>query len=225
MSRRLPTPCLCLVTDRRQLAPDARTTAAQIAALERWLDEALSSDIDLIQIRERDLDARDLTALTRRVLSRRGDRAPRILLNDRADVAVAAGADGVHLRGDGPSIDTVRTLGPASWLVGRSVHTIDEAREHGTADYLLFGTVFPGGSKSADAPTQGLDALARAAAASRAPMFAIGGMTPDRAREAVAHGAAGVAAIGAFLAPGGPGPAAAELRAAMAQGRSWKFKV
>lgn len=220
MSRRLPAPCLCLVTDRRQLAPDARTTAAEIAALERWLDEALSADVDLIQIRERDLDARDLSALTRRVLANRGDRAPRIVVNDRADVALAAGADGVHLRGDAPGVDAVRTLGPASWLVGRSVHTIDEIREHAAADYLFFGTVFPGGSKGASAPTQGLDALARAAAASRAPIIAIGGMTSDRAREAVAHGAAGIAAIGAFLAPGGPGRVAAEFRAAMRKARS-----
>lgn len=220
MSRRVPAPCLCLVTDRRQLAPDARTIAAEIAALERWLDDVLSSDIDLIQIRERDLDARDLTALTRRVLSCRGDRAPRIIVNDRADVTLAAGADGVHLRGDGPPVKTVRPLGPASWLVGRSVHTIDEIRAHAAADYLLFGTVFPSGSKGAGAPAQGLEALAAAVAASRAPIIAIGGITADRARQAVAHGAAGVAAIGAFLAPGGPGRAAGELREAMRQVRS-----
>jgi thiamine-phosphate pyrophosphorylase len=217
---RLTAPCLCLVTDRRQLAPDARTTAAEIAALERWLDDALSADFDLIQIRERDLDARDLSALTRRVLSNRGDRGPRIVVNDRADVALAAGADGVHLRGDGPPVETVRTLGPASWLVGRSVHTIDEVRAHAAADYLFFGTVFPSGSKGAAAPVQGLEALAEAVAASRAPMIAIGGITLDRAREAIALGAAGIAAIGAFLPPRRPVEAAAELRDAMRQVRS-----
>lgn len=221
MSRRLPAPCLCLVTDRRQLAPDARTTSHEVAALERWLDDALSADVDLIQIRERDLDARELGALTRRVLANRGDRAPRIVVNDRADVALAAGADGVHLRGDAPGVDAVRTLGPASWLIGRSVHTIDEVREHAAADYLFFGTVFPGGSKGASAPTQGLEALARAAAASTVPLIAIGGITPARARDAIMHGAAGVAAIGVFLPPGrqptslGPIAGARAIREAM----------
>jgi thiamine-phosphate diphosphorylase len=210
VSRRLPAPCLCLVTDRRQLAPDARTTSHEVAALERWLDDALSADVDLIQIRERDLDAREL-----------GDRAPRIVVNDRADVALAAGADGVHLRGDAPGVDAVRTLGPASWLIGRSVHTIDEVREHAAADYLFFGTVFPGGSKGASAPTQGLEALARAAAASTVPLIAIGGITPARARDAIMHGAAGVAAIGVFLPPGrqptslGPIAGARAIREAM----------
>jgi thiamine-phosphate pyrophosphorylase len=225
VSRRLPAPCLCLVTDRRQLAPDARTTSHEVAALERWLDDALAADVDLIQIRERDLDARELAALTRRVIANRGDRAPRIVVNDRADVALAAGADGVHVRGDGPPVETVRTLGPASWLVGRSVHTIGEVREHAAADYLFFGTVFPGGSKGASAPTQGLEALAGAVAASQTPIIAIGGMTPAGARQAVVHGAAGIAAIGAFLAPGGPVRAAAEIRAAMDQGKSQKPKV
>jgi len=217
---RLPAPCLCLVTDRRQLAPDARTTADEITALERWLDEALSAPIDLIQIRERDLEARGLCALVRRLVARRGGRAVRIVVNDRADVALAASADGVHLRADGPPIAAVRAIGPASWLVGRSVHTIDEVREHAAADYLFFGTVFPGGSKGAGAPTQGLDALAGVVAASRTPVIAIGGMTPDRAREAVAYGAAGIAAIGAFLAPGGPGRVAAEFMGAMRKARS-----
>ncbi len=218
---RLPTPCLCLVTDRRQLAPDARTVAAEIAALERWLDEALAADLDLIQIRERDLDARDLLALTRRLIARRADRAPRIVVNDRADVALASDADGVHLRADGPPVAAVRALGPEAWVVGRSVHGLDEIRAHAAADYLFFGTVFPDGSKGADARVQGLDALARAAAASRAPLVAIGGITPERAREAVARGAAGVAAIGVFLPPSrhpaalGPVEGARAIRAAI----------
>jgi thiazole tautomerase (transcriptional regulator TenI) len=105
------------------------------------------------------------------------------------------------------------------------VHTLDEIRAHATADYLLFGTVFPGGSKG-DAATQGLDALKRAAAASTVPLLAIGGITPERSAAVVAAGATGVAAIGAFLParrhPGALGPvrAAEAFRAAMAQVRS-----
>jgi thiamine-phosphate diphosphorylase len=219
----LRTPGLCLVTDRHQVAPDARTRTDEISALERWLEDALDADLDLIQIRERDLDARDLVGLVRRVVDRRAGRAVRVVVNDRADVAVSGGADGVHLRGDGPGVEAVRTLASSPWLVGRSVHTPDEVRQYGSADYLLFGTVFPGGSKGANAPVQGVDALHRAVAASRTPVLAIGGITPARAREAVAVGAAGVAAIGIFLPEGrrrealGPRRGAAALRAAMLQ--------
>ena len=62
----VPRPCLCLVTDRRQLSPDARTTLEEVRALDRWLDEAIGL-VDLLQIRERDLDAADLCRLTRAV--------------------------------------------------------------------------------------------------------------------------------------------------------------
>ena len=217
----LPRPWLCLVTDRSLVAPEARTPAAELAALERWLDEALDADLDLIQLRERDLDGRALAQLARGLVERRAARRVRLLVNDRADVALAAGADGVHLRADGPPVPAVRALSSSRWMVGRSVHTLDEIREHATADYLLFGTVFPGGSKGDAVRTQGLDALARAAAASAVPLLAIGGVTPERSAAVVAAGAAGVAAIGAFLPAGrhpgalGPVRAAETFRAAM----------
>lgn len=222
----LPRPWLCLVTDRSLVAPDARTPAEELAALERWLDEALDADLDLIQLRERSLDARALVRLARGVVERRGAKPVRLLVNERADVALASGADGVHLRGDGPSVPDVRALSAGRWMVGRSVHTLDEIREHATADYLLFGTVFSGGSKGDTVRAQGLDALARAAAASAVPLLAIGGITPERSAAVVAAGAAGIAAIGAFLPPGrhagalGPVRAAAAFRAAMDHVRS-----
>ena len=221
----LPRPCLCLVTNRRLVAPDARTPDASLLALERFLDEALAADLDLIQIRERDVEARRLAGLVSRTMIRRGGRPVRVLVNDRADVAVAGGADGVHLRGDGPPVAKVRALGPESWIVGRSVHSVEEARVHGAADYLLFGTVFAGGSKEQPGSIQGLDALAGAVAATAAPVLAIGGVTAERAPSVMASGAAGAAAIGVFLpegrAPSAEGPvrAAAALRAALLRSR------
>ena len=223
---RLPRPWLCLISNRSLVAPDAPTLHAELAALERWLGEALDADLDVIQIRERDLDARTLVELVRRVVARRGARRARILVNDRADVALAAGADGVHLRADGPPVPDVRALSDTAWIVGRSVHTLDEIQTHATADYLLFGTVFAGGSKGDAALAQGLDALTRATKASAVPILAIGGMTPERSAAVIARGAAGVAAIGVFLPPGrhpsalGPGRAAAAFRAALDQVRS-----
>lgn len=222
----LSRPWLCLISNRSLVAPEARTLQAALVALERWLDEALDADLDLIQIRERDLDACTLVELVRRVVARRGARPQRILVNDRADVALAARADGVHLRADGPPVPDVRALAGTSWIVGRSVHTLDEVQAHATADYLLFGTVFSGGSKGDAAPAQGLDALAHATRASRVPIIAIGGITPERSAAVIASGAAGIAAIGAFLPPGrhpgalGPVGAAVAFREAVDRVRS-----
>jgi thiamine-phosphate diphosphorylase len=210
---RLPAPCLYLVTDRRLVAPGARTIAAELRALEAWIDRAVGAGVDVVQIRERDLDAARLADLAAAVRVRARGTRTRVLVNDRADVALAARADGVHVRADGPALARVRALGPRRWIIGRSVHSLTEVRSHQSADYLLFGMVFPSATKGRGAPAQGLPALRRAAAASRTPVLAIGGMTVARARAAIAAGAAGVAAIGLFLpagrVPGALGPARA----------------
>ena len=215
------TPWVYLVTDRRRLSPAARTTAEEVGALEALIDEAIDAGVDAVQIRERDLEARDLQALVARVGARARGRT-RVLVNDRADVALAAGVDGVHLRADGPPTADVRRLGPPAWIVGRSVHAVDEAGGELDADYVLFGTVFPGGSKPAATQFAGIGRLQDAVAARHGPVFAIGGVTPARAAEARMAGAAGVAAIGVFLPPGlapeamGARAAVRALRAAMA---------
>ena len=192
---------VCLVTSRRQLTPDARTTNDEVVALERWLDEAIGR-VDLIQIRERDLDVRVLHALVRGVAGRARGGTTTVVVNDRADIARAAGAGGVHARVSGPSIARVRPLGPPGWVLGRSVHSVEEVLAEPAADYLVFGTVFPSGSKGAAVPGQGIGALAAAVRATRLPVLAIGGVDPRRAAECREAGAAGVAAIGLFLPPG-----------------------
>lgn len=217
---RWPVPCVCLVTDRRRLSPLARTAADELRALEAFLDRAIDAGVDAVQIRERDLEARDLAALAVRVAARARGRAL-VLVNDRADVAIAAGIDGVHLRADGAPTGDVKRLGPHGWIVGRSVHGAEEAGGEIEADYVLFGTVFESGSKAAGALLAGLEGLRAAAGASHSPVVAIGGITPERATQAVAAGARGVAAIGVFLPPGlAPGAmgvleAARALRAAV----------
>jgi thiamine-phosphate diphosphorylase len=208
-------PRLCLVTDRRAVTPEARTTREEILGLERQVDDALDAGIELVHLREWDLEAASLRALAARLVSR-VPATSRIVVNDRADVARAAGAGGVHLRADGPLATAVRTLGPAGWLIGRSVHSSAEARRASDADYLVFGTVFASLSKGPGGSTAGLDALRDAVAASAVPVLAIGGMTPARVAACRAAGAAGVAAIGVFL-PRGRRPdalgAAAAVRA------------
>src|SRR5579864_5788494 len=195
-------PTLCLVTDRRRLTRSARTTRAELAALEAAIDEAAAAGIDVIQIRERDLEAADLAAFVARVVQRMRGTATRVVVNERADVARAAGADGVHLRGDGPPVDRIRAWGPSTWWVGRSIHSPAEAMRHQAADYLLFGTTFASTSKPPGAPVAGVAALGEAARASARPIWAIGGVTPETAPACIEAGAKGVAAIAAFLDDG-----------------------
>ena len=215
-----PRPCLCLVTDRRAVNPAARTAREEVASLEAFLAEAIDAGIDIIQIRERSLDAGQLYDLVLRTIARARSTRTRVMVNDRADVALAAGADGVHLRGDGPPSARVRELRGPGFLIGRSIH--DPAETADEADLFVFGTLFRTASKPADVQVAGLDVLAEAARRSTAPVLAIGGITPERARECREAGAAGVAAISIFLPPGrsphaiGPSAAVSALRAAWA---------
>jgi thiamine-phosphate pyrophosphorylase len=207
-------PIVCLVTDRHRLAPDARTVRAELAALDGLLDESITAGVDLVQVRERDLDAAVLVPFVRGVAARAAATMTRVVVNDRADVAVAAGAAGVHVRSDGPAIDRVRALAPAdTWIVGRSCHAGDPTSAAAGADYVVFGAVFATASKPGAAGA-GIEALRRWCASTDVPVIAIGGLTPWRAEACAAAGAAGAAAIGAFL-PEGRSPDAIGARRAV----------
>ncbi len=213
-------PVVCVVTDRRRVSPNARTPAQELHDFDVWLDDVVQAGASFIQLREPDLDASRLVEVVRRVAARAAGTGTTVVVNDRADVARAAGAGGVHLRGDGPAAGRVRAIGPAGWIVGRSVHSATESAAHQDADYLLFGSVFASASKPGRAPA-GLDALREATRVSGRPVFAIGGVDERRVSAVLAAGAAGVAAIGVFLPRGrepsalGPARAVAALRAAM----------
>jgi thiamine-phosphate diphosphorylase len=189
------TPVVCLITDRTRGGGGADALVDRVARAARF-------GVHLIQVRERDLDGGPLTQLVRRCVEAvRGTRT-RVLVNDRVDVALAAGAHGVHLRADSMPAPRVRALCPPGFVVGRSVHTRDEAvavAEGGGLDYLLFGTVFATSSKPGRAPA-GLGALTDVAVAVTLPVLAVGGVTPDKVDEVVGAGAAGFAAIGMFAA-------------------------
>jgi thiamine-phosphate pyrophosphorylase len=202
-------PLVCLVTDRRRLAAGP-TSLEQVDALEGLLEEAVDAGVDMIQIRERDLEAGLLCRLARRLSERAALRGVRVIVNDRADVALASGADGVHLRDDGPPVSKVRSLS-STWIIGRSVHP--GSRAEAEADYLLFGTVFATASKPGVVPT-GVGPLGALASSVRQPVLAIGGVSPERAAACRRAGAAGVAAISAFL-PAGTAPGALGVTAAL----------
>jgi thiamine-phosphate diphosphorylase len=203
----LPRPCVCLVTDRSRLPPslDAIAEPPALDPLVERLALAGEAGIDVLQIREPDLSPVHLIGVVRAVRTRLGESAARIVVNDRVDVALAADADGVHLKSDSIPTALVRRDVPAGFLVGRSVHTVDEARIAAAegADYLIFGTVFPSGSKPRGHQTTGLEALAAVTQAVEVPVLAIGGISLNTVAAAAGAGAAGVAAIGLFVAAAG----------------------
>ena len=184
---------VCLVTDRRRRPPVEQAR------------EAAEAGVDIIQVRERDLEARALCVLVADVVAATRGSATRVVVNDRLDVALAAGADGVHLRGDSIPPARARSLAPAGFLVGASVRTGAEAVDASRwCDYLVAGTVFPTTSKPGMTAFLGLDGLASIARAVSIPVLAIGGVSIDRLAGIEAAGARGVAAIGLFADPDRP---------------------
>jgi thiamine-phosphate diphosphorylase len=189
-------PIICLVTRVR-----GESGSADRARLLERLAVAAAAGVDIIQVRERLLSDRELTSFVTVLVEQLAGTGCRVLVNDRTDIALAAGAHGVHLKSDGPAAADVRRLAPAGFIVGRSIHSSEEAAaasRDGGCDYLLFGTVFPSQSKPDGHPVAGLDALHAACEAAAVPVLAIGGIDLDRARQAVQAGAAGIAAIGLF---------------------------
>jgi thiamine-phosphate pyrophosphorylase len=138
-------------------------------------------------------------ALVRRLMST----GPRVLVNTRVDVALAAGAAGVHLPADSIPASEWRAITPAGFLIGVSCHFVEEVvrAEREGADYVLFGPVFAPLSKTSDLAPRGLDELRRVAAAVKIPVLALGGITHDNIAACVEAGAAGVAGITLFKDP------------------------
>lgn len=214
-------PSIQAVSNRRRLAPHARSVSEEVRALARWVADVVAAGVDAVQIREPGLPAATLYEVVRAAVALAAGSPALILVNDRADVALAADAHGVHAPARGLPPASVRRL-RADWVVGRSVHAGDDPHVADGADYVVFGTVFASRSKAGgnDLPA-GLDSLADAVPRFRCPVIAIGGVNPARAAECRQAGAAGVAAIGAFLPEGlepgalGPTRAVTAFRAAL----------
>ena len=171
--------------------------AAPLTATE-WFAALAAAGVDALQLREKRLDDRALLALA---LAARAALPPpaRLLVNGRADVALAAAADGAHLPADGVPAAALRARFGATLLLGVSTHDVDEvrrARDDG-ADYAVYGPVYATPGKPGPATASGPAGLARAAGLG-IPVYAIGGVTLDRFAEIAAAGAAGVAAIRLF---------------------------
>src|SRR5215472_8371324 len=208
---------LYLITDRRLAAASGGLIATVEAALKGGAEIARSGAI-AVQLREKDLPARELyeLALAVRPICRRFG-AP-LIVNDRIDVAIAAGADGAHLASTSFDIADARTLLGPFRLIGVSTHRPEEitvAAEDG-ADFAVFGPVYNPLSKGAYGPAKGLSALADAVKAAKGmPLFALGGINKSRAAEiaALAPGSrpSGIAVIGAVFGTSHPGAATRDL--------------
>jgi thiamine-phosphate pyrophosphorylase len=215
-SARLPR--LYVITDRR--ATGGRDLIDVIAAVVA----ALPPGAAMVQVREKDLSARVLVELVTRLRAVTAARGCAVLVNDRLDVALAAGADGVHLPERGMDVATARALVGPGMLIGASTHGAEAAAAaaRAGADVIVCGPVWATPSKAGYGPPLGLEVLARAArgmAGSNARLYALGGATtPERASQARHTGAYGVAGIRAFMAAADPGAAALALHEATSAG-------
>ena len=191
---------LCLVTDR---------TLTRGRELDAVAAECLAAGLPAIQVREKDLSAADLAVLCRRLRALTRDAGATLIVNDRVDVALAVGADGVQRTHASLPIEDIRAVADKRLRIGASVHLLEDAiaAEASGADWIVFGPIYDTPSKRSFGPPQGLARLARVAAAVRVPLIAIGGITPERVGDVRAAGATGVAVISAILAADSPADA------------------
>src|SRR5579864_9710053 len=197
-------PAICYVTDRKALVGDKT-----VSALLDTIRAAAAAGVDWVQIREKDLPARELFALVKEAVAlasvRSGSiwpRSTKIIVNDRLDLALATGAAGVHLgHASAPVREVVRWCragnAPADFLVGVSCHSLEGAQEAESvgASYTYFGPIYETPSKIPFGKPHGVEELAQVTKAVSIPVIAIGGVDESNAADCVRAGAAGVAAI------------------------------
>jgi thiamine-phosphate pyrophosphorylase len=186
-----------LVTDRQQTCG---------RPLVDCVEAAIRGGVRAVQLREKDLNARELLALARRLRDLTACEQGALVINDRVDIAIACDADGVHLPTNSFDVRDARTLLGPDRIVGVSTHAPEQvvAAERAGADFVVFGPVYDTPSKRVYGPALGIGALKRATLAVAIPVLAIGGITAERVPEVRAAGAAGVAVIRAILAAEDP---------------------
>ncbi len=187
---------LCLISDRTAFG----TGVAACDAVIRLARDASTAGVDWIQVREKDLSARDLFELTRRVVTAASIGSARVLVNDRFDVALAAGAHGVHLTTTSMSARIVRSAVGSRLVIGASTHSEEEARaasEDG-ADFVVCGPAFSTPSKAGYGDPLGPREVDRIASVAGLPLLALGGIDEQSAGLALGRAVSGIAAIRMF---------------------------
>jgi thiamine-phosphate pyrophosphorylase len=165
--------------------------------LEALVEQACEAGVRLVQVREKDLDGKPLFHLAQSLRAVTSRHSAKLLVNSRLDIALAIDADGLHLPEHALPVQTVKRF--FSNLVGRSVHSVEGAKEaeESGADYLLFGHVFETASKENE--PRGLNALQAVCKAVSIPVYAVGGVTPERVRACLECGAFGVAVMNSIM--------------------------
>lgn len=199
---------LLAITDRLGV-PGGRLLVSAIEA-------ALAGGVDAVQLREKDLPDAELVALAAKLRALTSRYGAALLINGRPDIARQIGADGVHLPSAIADVSAARAVLGAEGIVGVSAHSgADVAAAHADgADYVTFGPVFSTPSKAAFGEPLGLSALREVCASVPIPVFALGGVRPNRAVEITATGAR-IAAISALLHAPDPTAAAESFLARM----------
>jgi thiamine-phosphate pyrophosphorylase len=173
---------------------------------------AVRGGATMVQVRLKDADARTLVDVARRLIS---DLPVPVLVNDRVDVAIAAGAAGVHVGADDLPVSAVRAIAPDNFIIGASLGTTDEAENAHSADYVGIGPVYGTQSKGDAGAAIGVHGLTTLRALVTVPCVGIGGIAADNARAVVDAGAAGVAVIASVFGAADPEGAARALRTAI----------
>ena len=199
-----------LITDRRLARSGLLATCDEALAVAQKHQVGVA-----VQLREKDLTARELYELACELRQLCTRRDALLLVNDRIDVAIASGADGVHLPSDSFAVSDARKLLGPTRLIGVSTHNRAQLDVASEADFAVFGPVFDPVSKKAYGPATGPAVLAEACASASTPVYALGGITPARIPEIRRSGTAGVAVIGTIIAADRPGEAMRELIEAM----------
>lgn len=187
---------LYLITDRKLLPHQSSIITA--------VEDALKAGVKAVQLREKDLPTRSLleTGYEMRELTRKYNAS--LFINDRVDIALSVGAEGVHLGQASMPVHAVRNMTGEGFFIGTSAHTLDEAlaAEGEGADFITFGPVYRTASKIRYGEPVGIEALRRACGRLSIPVFGIGGVKPDKIREVLGAGASGIALISGILGKG-----------------------
>ncbi len=177
-----------------------RHSAGGVERVLQFIAQALQAGVERIQIREKDLPARELLALVRSAMALPNPHRSPILVNTRADIAMACGAAGVHLPSDSVSPKILRAITPRGFLIGVSAHSCDQLRaaESEGADYAFLSPIFPTISKAAVGRPIGLEGLRTGVRSVSIPVIALGGITQLNSAACADAGAAGIAGISLF---------------------------
>jgi len=202
---------LYLVTDRRM------TTNLSLPAL---IKKAVAGGVTVIQLREKECPTKEFFELALEVKKVIPPEIP-LIINDRLDIALAAGADGVHLgQADLPVEVARKLLGPKA-IIGLSVENFEQLQEakNFPVDYLAISPVFPTPTKTDTGPAWGLEGLAQARRLTGRPLVAIGGINETNAFQVIQAGADGIAVVSAICASPDPEQASKKLRQIIEQAR------